>query len=279
VTRRDDRGLPATTVDVVLAGVDRVRADPGLLVPFTLAGAVLAVLDWLAARDPVPVVRTPPFPEQVLSVSYLPYPVGVAAVLRPVGAFVGLRPAYAVWLAAAAVVGLAAASVPTAYGLARAAGWAPDRAALARYVGFVALARLVLGVSYLRVDLPLLLGVPVILVVLAAYARLFALPGLLLAGRDARDALATSARVGRGVGWRFAGAVVVLGLARHVVTGLPGPAPLATLVSTAVVGTVHAGAVADVVRAWEAGDGPGRGATTGDAPTDRGGTTAPSTEP
>jgi hypothetical protein len=270
VTRRDDRGLPATTVDVVLAGVDRVRADPGLLVPFALAGAVLAALDWLAARDPVPVVRRAPFPEQVLSVSYLPYPVGAPAVVRPVGAFVALRPEYVVWLAAVAVVGLAAAAVPTAYGLARAAGWAPDRAALARYVGFVALARLLVGVSYLRVELPLLLGVPVLLVVLSAYARLFALPGFLLAGRDARSALAASARASRGAGWRFVGVVVALGLATHVLSGLPGPAPFATLVSTTLVGAVHAGAVADVVRSWEAGDGPGREATV-DGPSDEGG--------
>jgi hypothetical protein len=182
--------------------------------------------------------------------------------VRPVGGLVGLRPAYAVWLAGLAVVGLAAAAVPTAYGLARAGGFAPDTAALARYAGFVALARLLLGVSYLRVELPVLLGIPVLLAVLSVYARLFALPGFLLAGRGARAALAASGRVHRAAGWRLVGVVVALGLAGHALTGLPGPAPLATLVSTTVVGSVHAGAVADVVRSWE--DGASRPAPGGD---------------
>jgi hypothetical protein len=279
VTRRDDDGLPATTVDVVLAGVDRVRADPRLLVPFALAGAVLTALDGLATRDPVPVVRGSSFPEQLLSVAYLPYPAGGPGLARPVGAFVGLRPEYAVWLAAVGVVGLAAAAVPTAYGLARAGGFAPDWPALARYVGFVALARLLVGVSYVRVELPLLVGVPVLLVVLLVYARLFALPGFLLAGRGARSALTASAGVSRGAGWRFAGAVVVLGLAAHVLSGLPGPAPLATFAAAVLVGPVHAGAVADVVRRWEAGGGPAGGSTAGGAPSERDEGTSPTGEP
>ena len=86
-------------------------------------------------------------------------------------------------------------------------------------------------------NMPLVFGLPVLAGWLYLLVRLFAVPGLIVAGRPVTDAVRRSWRLTEGRGWQLLGVIVALGLGNAVFAtfAVVGPA-----LSTVFVGTVHA---------------------------------------
>lgn len=230
------------TIVVLRAVVGRLRTDPFLCVPFVIAGLVVALGDMIRLRDPLP-VGDPVWAAETVSVQYSLFPSGTARTTRELGALVDLQLPYLLG-------GLALeALVPLAVGT---AGWvtvtrclSADRtvASFARYVGGL------VAVSTLLVVLPTrqfeLSSLPVVLLAVVVgsllVVRLFMVPGLLAAGETVGTALGGSVRRSRGVGVALFWLALALGVTSWGLASVP---VVGGFLSTTVVGTVHAVALA-----------------------------------
>lgn len=251
---------PVSTAGLLSDGADRLGSDPRALVPFLLAGVVLATANRLRRRDPVPVVTPERLQDGHLAVAYAVFPTGVAGYDTPVGALFGLRWPYLAWTLGVGAAAVAATALSGALTIRRldsrpvrdpdsdvgADAAAGSRADLARYVA-VAAALAGLG-SLGRVEFdgpPVLFGLLALSLVLAAFVRLFAVPVLLVRGRGVAAAVRESARRARGRGWTVFGLVVAVGFANFLLGSVPVAGPL---LSTALVAPLHAAAVVAFVR-------------------------------
>lgn len=241
---------PVTTAGLLRAGWRRLRADPRALVPFLLAGVVLATANRLRRRDPVPVVTPERLQDGHLAVAYAVFPTGVAGYDTPVGALFGLKWAYLAWtlgVGAAAVGAIAVAGALTISRLdASAAG---SRAGPARYAAVVAVLWGLGSLGRVEFDGALVLfGLLVLPLALFAFVRLFAVPVSLVRGRGVAAAVRESDRRVRGHGWTVFGLVLAVGLANFLLGSVPVAGPL---LSTALVAPIHAAAAVAFVRRTE----------------------------
>ncbi|MDS0280976.1 hypothetical protein [Haloarcula onubensis] len=239
----------------------RLRAAPARCVPFTVAGVVVALADWLRLRDPLPVAQ-PAWVGDTVSVQYALFPSGTARTSRHLGAFLDLRLPYLVGgLTLEAVVALA---VGTAGWLTITRSLSADRtaASFGRYVAGLGAMLAFGGLLPVRdvelASLPLALLAAAVLALVAV--RLFLLPGLLAAGSGVTTALVRSVRLSRGTGATLFWLVLVFGLVSWALAIVP---VVGGFLSTAVVGTVHAVALAVVLghlddEAGASGERPGR---------------------
>ena len=225
----------------------RLRDDPVLFGPFLLVGILLAVVDRLHRRDPIPTV------ERLgggtsgtdVRVEFLGYPTGIGRTVRPLESLIGLEPLYLGWGLALYVLPLVAISVAGAVTMGRAMGRSVGLEPVGSLLGFVVAAdlfhRLVGSIDALQ-------GMELWgLVPLALYfyllVRLFLVPGLLVAGRSLRGAVRESVRRTAGRGWPLFGLVLAIGLAAWLLA----MAPLGAVLSSALVAPVHAVAIVVVL--------------------------------
>lgn len=250
VTGADDDGT-TTGRGPVLPGlspaVARLRREPALLVPFIVAGLVLTLLDRLRRWDPIPTLV--PGSDASIGVDYVGYPTGTPETVRSLAALVDLKPPYLVWAVGLESLALAAVAIAGTVTIARTLavgdgwgwrGW--GRRSLA-YLGLVALFEAIGRAVGAVGDVGIVLGVVLAVPLFAAFVRFFLAPAFVVTGAGATTALVRSARATRGIGWRLLAIVVCFGLA----TWLLGLVPLVgTVLSTAIVGPVHAVTTATV---------------------------------
>ncbi|ELY47517.1 hypothetical protein [Natronorubrum sulfidifaciens] len=242
--RTDGGGRRELTVGVVLStAVGRLREAPAMLVPFVAAGIVLAVADALRRHDPIPSLEREIPWENGLSIDleYAGYPTGVAQTATPLESLVGLHPEYLAWGFTLYLLPLVAVVLAGVITMARAMNRDVRLATVGTVFGFVIVFDLVqrgLG-SIDALQGMGLWGLPLLVLYLAVIVRLFAVPGLLVAGRSPKRALLESVRRTRGHGWTVFGVILVVGLAGWALASLPG----GTVATTALLAPVHAVAI------------------------------------
>ncbi|NHN58410.1 MULTISPECIES: hypothetical protein [Halorussus] len=245
----DRERLPGTSAgDILRESVARIAADPVLALPFVVAGLLLAAVDWLRLRDPVPTTTPPRMGDVTVHVAYQFYPAGVRGTgVRP-AALVDLELPYLAWTVGAELAAFLAVALAGWVVLSRAADAERTPGSLARYLAFAVGAHVLLGLFALFDGLGWLA-----LLALAAYlsaaVRLFAAPALVVAGRDLRTAIGESARRSRGEGATVVALVVLVGLAAWLLGSVP---VVGAFLSTAVVAPVHAVAAVAFVESAEA---------------------------
>jgi hypothetical protein len=216
----------------------RLRQDPFLVLPFLVAGVVVGLADATRAWDPIP-VTTPDWTEQSVSIQYSFFPSGPARTVRELGAFVDLRPTYALGAVALEAV------VFLAVGL---AGWLTITRALDADRRLDSLGRY-LGVFLLLGSIPVLLGptsvtfgsLPLILLGLAIFSyasvRLFLFPSFVASDDPVSTALEHSIRASMGLFWPLLSLVILFGIGYWVVGLVPY---VGSALSTGVVAPIHA---------------------------------------
>jgi len=228
----------------------RLRARPNLVVPFLLVGLVLSAIDWLRLRDPIPTIeRGVPWGNGLsidIELEYVGFPTGVPQTMTPLESLVDLHPEYLVWGFGLYLGSLVAITLAGAVTM----GWLMDRAvrpsALGSLFGFVLAVDLIqrwFG-SIDALQGMGLYGIVIIAFYLFVMVRLFAVPGLLVAGRRLWPAVQESDRLTRGRGWSLAGLIVTIGLSAWLLASVP---VVGTLLSTALVAPIHAAAIVSLL--------------------------------
>lgn len=213
----------------------RVRSSPLLVLPFLLAGLVLAGVDYLRVYDPVPVQISPYSLSTGVDIRSSLYPTGLSRTTTSLDALVDLKLQYLAWVVGLELLAFVAVVVAGAVVVARVADDPLSLAGLARYGAFVVGLGLVPSVNFsgASVVVGLVLFVPAFYV----SVHLFALPALLIRGEGFRTGARQSWALVTGIGWSVFGLLVVLGLGYSLLALVPVAGPV---LSTAVVGTVHA---------------------------------------
>ena len=237
-------GHPVSPFSLTL---DRLRRDPVLFVPFVVAGVCLWLLDWIRRHDPIP---TMPVEQNgaSITVAYTGYPTGVTETARALSSLIDLKLPYLVWgitLEVVAVFVIAAAGTVTiARGLSADSGGTTPRRLLA-YVGLVASFDVAFRILTALVGdaVGLIAGLILLVPLFAVFVRVFAAPAFIVSGSGPVTALQQSGRATRGRGWSILALVVAFGLAAWLLGLVPW---VGTILSTALIGSVHAVTVAVV---------------------------------
>lgn len=241
-------------LSVFSTATDRIRRDPALVVPFVIAGIILALIDWARRRDPLPTLAPDDGGGTLISLEFAGYPTGVPETFRPLSALIDLKLPYLAWgigLEVGAVLVVAIAGVVTiARALDGGAGgsspvytdrWSGRR--VPAYFGLVVLFVVVGRLLGTLGDLGLIIGIPILIAVLIVLVRLFIAPAFVVTGSGPIAALRRSHRVTRGSGWSIVGLVLFFGIGAWALTLLPVPY-VGTVLSAALVAPIHAVAVA-----------------------------------
>ncbi|THE63931.1 hypothetical protein D8Y22_15890 [Salinadaptatus halalkaliphilus] len=226
-----------------------VRRDPWLLVPFFLVGVALTALDWLRRQDPIPTLEQTAFDGATLDVQieFAGYPTGVTQTAVSLESLVDLYPQLLVWGIASYVLPLLAVAAAGAYTMARAMGREPWLAATGSLFGFalaIDLAQRLFGSIDALQGMGLWWGLPILALYLLVMVRLFAVPGLLVAGRGLPTAITESSRRIAGRGWGIFGLVLAFGLGAWLLAGVSS---VGALLSTAIVAPLHAVTIVTVL--------------------------------
>ncbi len=248
----DDRdGLPASSggssPNPLSAAVRELGRDPLLFVPFALTGILLAIVDWLRQRDPIPAIEREGLGSNgvEITIEYVVYPTGVPQTAVPYESFVALEPSVLVWGLALQALSLGAIGVAGAVTMARAMDERLRPRAVGAVVGFVVamdlLLRLLGSIDAFQ-QMGLFGLIPLVLYFLIL-VQLFPLPGLLLTGRSPLAALRQSRRQVAGRGWSVFALVLAIGLSAWLLASLP----FGTVLSSVLVAPVHAVAVVAVL--------------------------------
>lgn len=238
-----------TAGPVLKAAGTRIRDDPVLVVPFAVAGLLVAVADWLRNWDPIP-AATPDSFGQTVNIEFSIVPSGTPRTVRHVDALVDLQTPYLVGAVALEAIVFVAVGLAGWLTITRALNTDRQFDSLASYLGFFA----AVVVPPHLLDYPtldfssLLLGGVAIIVFSLVVVRVFLVPGLLAAGKPFSTALRESIRKSRGMGWSLFWLSLVFGLSSWGLAHLP---LAGGFLSTAVVGTVQAVSLAVLVRHTE----------------------------
>jgi len=239
--------LAGLTVWAVLRAVaTAIRRRPRHVVPFTVAGLVVGLADWIRTVDPIP-MQVPNSFRETVNVQFSLVPMGTSRTVRAVGALVDLRLPYLLGAVGLELLVLIAVGAGGYLTLQRALDVETGRTAALRYGVVLALVGFLpqwLGTP--RVTLSnLLVGLVTIVLFSVLAVRLFLLPGLIVAGQSYRTALRQSQRRSYGIGWTVFGLVVVLGLGSWGLAQIP---VAGGFLSTAIVAPAHAFSLAALVR-------------------------------
>ncbi|WP_135305032.1 hypothetical protein [Haloarcula amylovorans] len=235
-----------TESSVLRTAVRRIRADPMLLVPLTVAGLLVAVADWIRRVDPIPAARPHLF-GQTVGIQYSLFPSGTARTIRRGAALVDLRPPFLAGAVALELLVVSAVGVAGWLTITRALGTERRLRSLARYLGVLAVLALLFRVlenPVVEFD-SLVLGVAGIVVLSLVAVRLFLVPGFLAADRRFAPSLRASARASEGWGWTIFWLILAFGIASWGLAQIP---VAGGFLSTLVVAPVHAVAIAVLVR-------------------------------
>lgn len=230
---------PSTKATTVLKDTGaRIRRDPVLLVPFTVAGLLVGLADWLREWDPIP-AATPESFGGTIGVDYSIFPTGTARSVRHVDALIDLETPYFLGAVGLELLVVLAIGVAGWYTIHRVLGGEARLDSVARYLltlSVVAVPLRVLGVRAIEVD-SVFLGAAALFAFALVAVWLFLVPGFLAAGLPLSGALRESLQQSRGMQGSLFVLVVLFGLASW---GL-GRIPVAGgILSTAVVGGAHA---------------------------------------
>lgn len=234
---------------IVPRALAHFRWDPLLLLPFALAGLILAILDFLHRGDPVPAIEHSGLGEHTVSVEYAGYPTGLRQMTVPLESLLGLELPYLVWSLGLYALGLLAVTVAGAVTIRRAltGETSLDVDSVASLFGFVLamdLLQRVLGSVDLLQGMGPIIGIPVLVLYFYVMIRLFVAPGLLVAGWAPRDAIRGSDWLTTGSGWSLAAVVFLVGLLAWLLGSVP---TIGAFPSTAVVAPIHAVAIVAVL--------------------------------
>ncbi len=232
-------GQETSALDLLSAGLGRLRARPQVAAWFLLAGSAVTGVDLLRADSPVPAVSGAE--DSGLNVR-LEFWI-LVTILRGTGLSPGaLVDLQFPWLAVTVgleVFSLAAIVAASYGGLCALLGEEPSLVAGVRYGAvLVALSTLVPEVTLGGAGA--VLGIILLVVVLSVVVRLVPLPGRLAYGESVRTALGRSWTQSGGHGWSLFGVVLGLGLANSLLASLPLVGPL----GSSAVAAVHAAVVA-----------------------------------
>lgn len=243
---RDRRASGGGLLSTAIA---RLRRDPGLCVPFLLAGCCLWLVDWLRFHDPLPASADSGVGNGGISIQleYVGYPTGVTRTTPSLESLVGLEPAYFLWGLGLYLLPLAAVSAAGAVTMARAMGREADLEGALSLFGYVLLVDFTLRLlgSIDALQALGLLGLVPIALLLFVSVRLFAVPGSLVAGRSILPALRETNHRTSGHGWRLFGAVLAIAISWWIL----GALPFGAFLSTVLVAPVHALAIVHVLEA------------------------------
>lgn len=237
------------------AAMERIRRDPSLLLPFVVAGILLAIVDWGRRRDPLPTLPPENGDETAITVDFAGYPTGAPETVRSLEALVDLKLPYLAWGLGLETFALLVVAAAGAITIARAldggsesAGRRSERLSTRRvlaYLGLVGLFDVAARVLGSFGDLDPLLGIPLLVLFFVAMVRLFAAPAFVVTGAGPIAALRRSVRATRGSGWSILALVIPIGLTTWLLTLVPLPYA-GIVLSSALVAPVHAVAAAAV---------------------------------
>lgn len=240
----ESSGLTVWTV--LRAVATDIRRHPRWVVPFTIAGVIVAIADWIRRLDPIPMVVPDSFRE-TLSVQYSLVPTGTQRTIRAADALVNLRLPYFVGAIALELTVVVAVVVAGYYTLRWALAPDTGRTGFVRYGVLVTVVEFLpqwLGTAHYTFA-NLLVGLVAIVLFMVLAVRLFLVPGFIVAGHSFRNALGLSRRRSYGIGWTLAGLVVILGLSSWGLARIP---VAGGLLSMAIVAPVHAIAVGRLIQ-------------------------------
>jgi hypothetical protein len=228
-----------STATLFAGALRRIRAHPRAILALLIAGSVVTGIDWLRLHDPIPSIGYRGIQEGHLSVLFGVVVTVFSRVTVPLSALVGLKPQWFAWAIGLKLLGFVVVAGAGAYALSRLLQVPLTTAATLRYAGVVAFLQVGPG-NIQFTGGGLLLAIPLLVLVLFLFLRLFALPGLLVAGYSITSALRQSWRRTKGHGRSLFAVVVLLGILNHLLLSVPVVGPL----GSAVVAVLHAGTVA-----------------------------------
>lgn len=240
-SRRSRNGRPPV-LDSVAA---RLRADPGLWVPFFLAGWLLLGADLLRERDPLPLVSG--IDGATIHVPFVIYPTGTTVTRRSLGALVDLQLPWLGYALALEVVAVAAVGLAGWLTMARAGDEPIGRNRGLVYVGGVVLVGLCSragdagGFEYAAESLPV--GLVVLALALFVAVRLLLVPITVLRERGLLAPIGASWRYARGRGFALLGILLLVGIGSWLLARVP---LVGTVLSATLAGTVHAVSLVDL---------------------------------
>ncbi|AGB17030.1 hypothetical protein Halru_2448 [Halovivax ruber XH-70] len=258
-THRDRSGLAVGSLG---RAAGRLVREPILFLPFAAFALVLTGVDVLRRRDPIPAITWESVTPGTINVDYALYPTPQSQTVRPLQALIDLDVPYLLWAAGLEflVIGsiVLAGVIVINQGLADARiDTPPVRDRFASYLGFVVavdlLGRFVGGLGVFQ-EMPLLIGVPVLIVAAVVGVRLFLTPVLLVAGRSLPVAIRESNQRSFGHGWSFFGLILLFGLGTWVLASVPIVGTLLTGLFIAPLQAVTLVVVFEWVSAAEDGD-------------------------
>ncbi|ELY68014.1 hypothetical protein [Natrinema versiforme] len=230
-----------SVVPVLSAAIGRLRRNPSLFAPFAVAGLVLAVVDALRLRDPIPALEYAGIDKATLSLEYAGYPTAVNRTVLPLESLVGLEVPSLAWALGLHVLSLLAVALAGVLTLT----WLLDGEAhfdpFPSYLGFVVAIDLVTRfLDWIAPHDMGLFGLGPLAVLLAAMVWLFPAPGLIAAGVSPWTAIRDGGAWIRGDSWSAFGLLVVLGASAWLLASVPIAGALLT---GAFVAPVHAVAI------------------------------------
>ncbi|ELY92909.1 hypothetical protein C483_06235 [Natrialba hulunbeirensis JCM 10989] len=222
-----------------LAAGSRLHSTPALLIPFALAGFVLAVIDTMRRHDPIPVLEYGDLEQATIHLEYAGYPTAIGQTTLPLEALAGLELPYLVWgfgLYLISLLAVSAAGVLTFTALLDGeAHLGPLPSYFGLVVGLDLGNRLLSSVEFLQ-NMGLLGIVPLVLI-LFVLVLLFPTPGLVAAGASPLTAIRWSEDVVRGERWTVLGLVLLLGICAWVLASVP---VVGTFLTGALIAPLHA---------------------------------------
>ncbi|MXV63025.1 hypothetical protein GS429_13295 [Natronorubrum sp. JWXQ-INN-674] len=229
---------------VLSAAIDRLLRNPSLFAPFAVAGLVLATIDALRLRDPIPALEYAGLDKATLSLEYVGYPTGVNRMSVSLESFIGLELPYLVWGLGLHVLSLLVVALAGALTLTRLLDGEAQFGPLPSYLGFV----VTVDFAHRLLDSIVpqgtgLFGLVPLALLLAAMVLLFPTPGLIAAGASPWTAIRDGGVWVRGDGWSVFALVVIFGTSAWLLASVPVAGAFLT---SALVAPVHAVAIASL---------------------------------
>ena len=220
-----------------------LRSTPTLWLPFFVAGCVLAVIDRLRIRDPLPI--DPPTSETTLQITYAGYPTGATSTSRSIDAVVDLPLDVLLYALGLELLAIGAVAIAGWITMVRASDRTVSRRRFLVYAGGISVVYLF---THSGTAIDLNVSVDSLLLALGAFAvlafvavRLFFLPIAVLYADPLRTVPSVSWKRSRGHGLPILALILGIGVVSGWIASVPY---LGVVLSVTVVGTTHAVALA-----------------------------------
>lgn len=243
-----EREQSAVTLGALVGdSLRKLRREPRVLLVMLLAGVLLTGIEALRRWDPVPGTGFAEVQDGTFSVAFSVMGRILSEGTLQADALAGLSPRWIVWVLGLEGFRLVIATIAFTYAFTTLQDTALTARRLARYGGLL----LVLASVGVEADLPFSLGLLLVPLALFALVHFVLLPGLITRGRPILPAIRESLRLSVSHRWTFAGFVLLVGHANHLLASLP----VVGVVGSSLVAAVHVGGVVSALdRIGDAGD-------------------------